>query len=203
MQTFNLPRTGESRFRGVTGRGRQGAAAAALALVLLGCGGGAGAPATVTSTQGGATPAGVPTSAATNAATSAASAATADVDACKLLTPAEVSAAYGYAVQAGVPSADDLYAYCNYPSADGREKAMVFVTRSSAAAGYFQTVKVNEGHAVSGVGDEAFWSTGSFLPGLYFLKGGTMAYISSVSSSSEGPSEASLTPLGKLLASRM
>ncbi|MDQ6794951.1 MAG: hypothetical protein M3067_09080, partial [Chloroflexota bacterium] len=153
----------------------------------------------VTPTQGRATPAGVPTTAATSAAT----AATADVDACKLLTPAEVSAAYGYAVQAGLPSADDLYAYCNYPSADGREKAMIFVTRSSAAAAYFQTVKVNEGHAVSGVGDEAYWGTGNFLPGLYFLKGGTMAYVSSVSSKSEGPSEASLTQLGKLLASRM
>ena len=199
MRTFNLPRRGESRFRGVTSRGRRGAAAAALTLVLLGCGGGTGAPATVTPTQGGATPAGVPTSAATSAAT----AATADVDSCKLLTPAEVSAAYGYAVGAGVPSADELYAYCNYPSADGREKAMIFVTRSSAAAGYFQTVKVNDGHAVSGVGDEAFWSTSSFLPGLYFMKGGTMAYISSSRSGSGPLSEDALIPLGKLLASRM
>jgi hypothetical protein len=117
--------------------------------------------------------------------------------------PGTVTPTQPGATPAGVATADDLYAYCTYPAADGRDKAMIFVTRSSTAAAYFQTVKVNTGHAVSGVGDEAYWGTGSFLPGLYFLKGGVMAYVSSDSSSSQGPSEASLTELGKLLASRM
>lgn len=200
MRTLDLPRIGESSVRGITGPGLRGATAVLLMLFVVGCGGGSGAPATVTPTQAGATPAGVPTLAATSAAPSAA---LAEVDACKLLTPAEVSAAYGYTVQAGVPTADDLYAYCTYTAADGREKAMVFVSRSSAAANDFQTVKSNEGHAVSGVGDEAYWGTTSFLPGLYFLKGGVEAYISSSSSSSGPVSEDSIIPLGKLLASRM
>jgi hypothetical protein len=199
MRPLNQPPTPESPFRWIKRSIHRSAAAVVVALIVVGCGGGSGAPATVTPTQPGATPAGVPTA----ASTSAPSAATAAVDACKLLTPAEVSAAYGYTVQAGVATADDLYAYCTYPAADGRDKAMIFVTRSSTAAAYFQTVKVNTGHAVSGVGDEAYWGTGSFLPGLYFLKGGVMAYVSSDSSSSQGPSEASLTELGKLLASRM
>lgn len=57
----------------------------------------------------------------------------------------------------------------------------------------------NAGEAVSGVGDEAFWSTDSFQPGLYFLKGGLVAYIPG---SQTGP-EDSIIQLGKLLASRM
>ncbi len=198
MQLLSLPRMGESPFRGITRPALRGAAAVALMLIVVGCGGGSGAPAAAT-TQPGATSAGAPTP----AATAAPSAALAAVDACKLLSASEVSAAYGFTVQAGVPTADDLYAYCTYPSDSGRDKGMVFITRSSAAAQYFQTVKINKGHPVTGVGDEAYWGTDSFLPGLYFLKGGVMAYISSSTSNSGPVSEDALIPLGKLLASRM
>jgi hypothetical protein len=192
MRTLDLPRIAESPFRGITTRRLRGAPAVVLMLILVGCSSGSGTPAAPT-TQPGATPAGVPTLAPTSAAT----AATADVDACKFLTPAEVSAAYGQTVKAGEPSADDLYAYCTYKS--NNDKVTLFVTRSSDAAAYFQTVKINKGQAVSGVGDEAYWGTDSFLPGLYFLKGGTMAYLSGPQTGPEDP----IVQLGKLLASRM
>ena len=58
---------------------------------------------------------------------------------------------------------------------------------------------INDGEAVSGVGDAAYWSTDSFAPGLYFLKNGRLGFISG---SQTGP-EAPIVALGVLLANRM
>jgi len=163
-------------------------------LILIGCSGGSGAPAAATPTPAAATPAGVPTSAPTSVAT----AGSASVDACEFLTPDEVGTAYGVSRPFPKPSSDDLYAYCTYTT-PGAPDVRIFVTKSGDSASYFNTAKANAGQAVTGVGDEAYWSTDSFLPGLYFLKGGKMAYLSGPSS---GPQD-SIVQLGKLLASRM
>jgi hypothetical protein len=109
-----------------------------------------------------------------------------------------VGTAYGVSHPFPKPSSDDLYAYCTY-TAPGSPEVRIFITKSGDSASYFNTAKANAGQAVSGVGDEAYWSTDSFLPGLYFLKGGKMAYLSGPSS---GPQD-SIVQLGKLLASRM
>jgi hypothetical protein len=166
-------------------------------LILVACGGGAPAstgPAAATPTQAQATSTGVPTVAPTNAPPSGSS----NVEACSLLTPAEVAAAYGGALDLATPTSDELYSYCSY-SGDGGE-VRIFVTKSAeTASAVFGTMKINDGEAVSGVGDEAFWSTDSFQPGLYFLKGGLLVFIEG---SQSGP-EDSIVELGKLLASRM
>lgn len=198
MRSLDLPRMAEP----LLGKTRRSLARETLAVVLLlilvGCGGGSPAsqaPGAATPTQPQATAAGVPTAAPTNAAT----AGTGSVDACALLTPEEVSAAHGSPLDVAVPSADDLYAYCTY-QAGGGDKVNVFISKSvEAASSAFATVKVNKGEAVSGVGDEAFWSTDSFAPGLYFMKGSVLAYISGSSYGPEDP----IIQLGKLLASRM
>ena len=121
---------------------------------------------------------------------------TTTVEACSLLTVAEVAAASGLALTTAKPDSDDLYSYCKYT---GEGTVNTFVTKSAAAASYFGTVKINKGVAVPGVGDEAFWSEDSFQPGLYFLKGGVLAYISGSVFGPEDP----IVALGKLMASRM
>jgi hypothetical protein len=62
----------------------------------------------------------------------------------------------------------------------------------------FNTMKINDGEPVTGVGDEAWWSTDQFQPGLYFMKSGTLAFISG---SQYGP-QAPIIELGKLFATR-
>lgn len=197
MRSLDLPSMAQPLFRETRRSVGRETLAVVLLLILVGCGGGSPAsqaPGGATPTQPQATAAGVPTVAPTNAAT----AGSGNVDACKLLTVAEVAAAYGQTLDQAVPSADDLYAYCIYQGSGG--KVSVFVSKSvEAASSAFATVKVNKGEAVSGVGDEAFWSTDSFAPGLYFLKGGVLAYISGSSYGPEDP----IIQLGKLFASRM
>lgn len=195
MRSLDLPRTAESLFRRTRRSLHRGTPAVVLMLILVGCGGGTAAPAAATPTQPQATAAGVPTVGPTSAAT----AGSASVEACDFLTPDEVSTIVGMSRPLPVPSSDANYAYCKY-STPGAPELMIFVTKSAEnAANQFNTAKLNGGEAVSGVGDQAFWSTDSFLPGLYFMKGGTMAYISG---SSSGP-QAPIIQLGKLLASRM
>jgi hypothetical protein len=197
MRTFDVPRMAESASRETRRSLPRETLAVVLLLILVGCGGtspASQAPAAAPPIQPQATAAGAPTVAPTNVAT----AGSGNVDACKLLTVAEVAAAYGQTVDQAVPSADDLYAYCTYQGAGG--KVNVYVSKSvQAASSAFGTVKVNAGQAVSGVGDEAFWSTDSTMAGLYFLKGGVLAHISGSSSGPEDP----IIQLGKLLASRM
>jgi hypothetical protein len=177
--------------------------AVALLLILAACGGGAPAatsPAVATPTQAQPTGAGVPTdapsAAMTDAPTNAPTSGSTGAAACSLLTAEEVSAAYGETLEA-VPSEDELYSYCTY--GDDRE-VRTFVTKNAATATtMFDTMKVNDGEAVPGVGDEAWWSTDSFQPGLYVMKGGLLAHISG---SQTGP-EDSIIQLGTLMVSRM
>ena len=181
--------------------------AVVILLVLVACGGGAATtqgPAGTTPTQPQATAAGAPTNAPTNAvvptnaATNAPTAGSSSAEACSLLTVEEVAAAFGETLDTAEPSADDLYSNCKY-SGDGGE-VTTFVGKSpEASLSYFNTMKINDGEAVSGVGDEAYWSTDSFMPGLYFMKGGHLFYISG---SVFGP-EAPIVALGVLLASRI
>jgi uncharacterized protein DUF3558 len=194
MQPLNVPRPGESGFRGITRPVLRGVAAVALVLLLVGCSGGTAAPPAATPTPAATTAAGAPTTAPSSAATAGST----TVDACDFFTPDEVGVAYGVSRPFPKPSSDDLYAYCTY-TAPGAPDIRIFVTKSGNAASYFNTAKANSGQAVSGVGDEAYWSTDSFLPGLYFLKGGVMAYLSGPAT---GPQD-SIVQLGKLLASRM
>jgi hypothetical protein len=113
------------------------------------------------------------------------------------LTAAEVSAAYGGTLDTAEPSEDPLYSYCTY---SGEGEVRTYVTKDAATAtSMFGTMKINAGEAVSGVGDEAYWSTDSFAPGLYFMKGGLLAYISGAQTGPEEP----ILELGRLLASRM
>lgn len=203
MRSLDLPRMAEPLLRKTRRSLARETLAVVLLLVLVGCGGGSPAsqaPGAATPTQPQATAAGVPTAGVPTAApTNAATAGTGSVDACALLTPEEVSAAHGSVLDVAVPSADDLYAYCTY-QAGGGDKVDVFISKSvEAASSAFATVKVNKGEAVSGVGDEAFWSTDSFAPGLYFMKGSVLAYISGSSYGPEDP----IIQLGKLLASRI
>lgn len=198
MRSRDLPRIAESLFRGIRRSLHRGTPAVVFMLILVGCGGGTAAPAAATPTQPQATAAGAPTIAPSNPAT----AGSATVDACDFLTTDEVATIVGISRPIPAPSSDANYAYCTY-STPGAPELKIFVTKSAEnAANQFNTAKLNGGEAVSGVGDEAFWSTGSFLPGLYFVKGGVMAYISGMSGSSSGP-EAPIIQLGKLLASRM
>jgi hypothetical protein len=184
--------------------GRWASAAVVLLLVLGGCSsssasqapGGANPTPPPTTGAGAPSDAGVPSA---GAPTDAGTAGSGSGNTCSLLTIAEVSAATGLHFDVANPSTDDNYYNCDYLSNDGSARATVFVARSAATSGYWATVKVNKGQPVSGVGDEAFWSTDSFLPGLYFLKGGVLAYISG---SADGPQD-SIIALGKLLAGRM
>ena len=170
----------------------------ALPLILAACGGG-GVAATPTPGHSAAptvaaTATVVPTAAGTPGATSPSS----SVNACALLTVAEVAAAVPDAeITTATPTGDINYAYCKY---SGYSNVMTFVTvDATAAASYWGTIKVNAGQPVAGVGDEGWWSTDSFQPGLYFMKGGVLAFISG---SQFGP-EQNIIDLGKLLASRM
>lgn len=179
----------------------QGALFGILLLSLVACGGGAGA---TQAPQGGgsakpqttAGPAATPNAAATTPPTPTTGGGQ-TVDACKLATAAEVSAAYGFTVASTTPSSDDNYANCEYTSADG-QKARTFITISAAGAQYMRTVKINEGEPVSGVGDDAWWSTG-FAPGIYFMKGGVLLYASGPS---DGP-DPLVVSLAKMMAGRM
>jgi hypothetical protein len=178
---------------------KRGTSAVVLMLTLVACGGAAQAPASATPSQPPASAAGVPTVAPSAAASAAATGRAVLADACGYLIPDEVAAAVGMGNPLPVPSADDLYTYCTY-SAPGAPELKIFVTKSAETASTaFNTAKANDGEAVSGVGDEAYWSTDSFLPGLYFLKDGVLAYISGPAS---GPDDR-IIELGKLLAERI
>ena len=166
---------------------------AVLLLILAACGG-AAAP---TATPGGpTTPPGQPTPAPTSAPVVTPPAGVA-IDACTLLTVEEVSAAWGDTLEGAVSTSVAPYSYCAYGA--GGEVDTWVLTDATAAASVFGTMKINDGEAVSGVGDEAYWSTDSFQPGLYFLKGGIGGFISGPQS---GPDDA-IVQLGVLMASRI
>jgi hypothetical protein len=169
---------------------RIGAMVAPLFLIILAaCGGGGGA----TPTPGQSVS---PTASTT--ATPAPTGATSTVDACTLLTVAEVAAAVPDAEIATATSSSDIYyAYCTY---SGYSEVKMWVTIDATVAdSIFSTIKINAGVAVTGVGDDAFWSTDSFQPGLYFMKGSVVGYISGAQT---GP-EQNIIDLGVLLASRI
>ncbi len=176
---------------------RRTATLVALPLLLLAaCGGGAPAP---TGPASGA-PTVAPTVAPTAGVTSAPTGVTSNVEACSLLTTAEVAAASGMELNAATPDSDSLYTYCKYSGGSSSDEVRTFVSKDAAtAASVFATMKINAGQAVTGVGDEAYWSTDSFQPGLYFLKGGQLGFISG---SSFGPDDL-IVQLGILMASRM
>jgi hypothetical protein len=169
-----------------------------LLLILAACGGGAGP----TATPGGPTvPPGQPTPVLTLPPVVLPTGQPGLVDACTLLTLDEVSTAYeatgGDPLEGAVPSSIESYAYCDY-GADREVRTWVNADPTTST-NIFNTMKINDGEAVSGVGDEAYWSTDSFQPGLYFMKGGRLAYISG---SQYGP-EPEFIALGQLMASRM
>ena len=171
---------------------------APVLLILVACSSGAPAtttkPAGPTPTQGQATATGAATAATTPAPTTGGTA----VDVCSLLTVTEVAAAAEMTLDTATPSSDELYSYCEYTG--GNDRVRTFVTKSaSTASTIFGTMKINEGEPVTGVGDEAFWSTDSFQPGLYFMKGGQLAYISGPQSGVDS----AIVVLGTLMASRM
>jgi hypothetical protein len=171
-------------------------------LILVACGGGAPAttgPAAATPTQAHATAASSTSSGPTAAATIASTPATGNVDACSLLTVAEVAAASGETLDTATPSTVETYSYCKYTGKGSEDVRTWVLTDPTAVTSVFGTMKINAGSAVAGVGDEAWWSTDSFQPGLYIMKGGRLAYISG---SVFGPDD-SIIQLGKLLVSRM
>ena len=200
---MSTPRMTRPAFRGTTSSLQRGTSAVVLMLILAACGGVTQAPAGATPnpTQATATgPASLAPSAASSAAPSAAATGGAVLaDACGYLIPDEVAAAVGISNPLPAPSADEFYTYCTY-SAPGAPELKIFVTKAAEAASVaFNTAKVNDGEAVTGVGDEAYWSTDSFRPGLYFLQNGVLAYISG---SASGPDDR-IVELGKLLAERI
>lgn len=165
---------------------------AAAVLILAGCSAGTPAPTTG--------PTGAPTVAPTAGVTNAPTTVTSNLEACSLLTPAEVSAASpDYPLDTATPDSDSLYSYCKYTGSSGGQVRTWVLTDAASVASVFGTMKVNAGEAVSGVGDEAWWSNDSFQPGLYFLKGGVLGFISGAQT---GP-EDSIVALGVLMASRM
>jgi hypothetical protein len=177
-----------------------------LAFALVACGG-AAAP----TAPRGSTVSPAPTRAASAAGSATATAAaptvapatapnpvTGTLEACALLTPAEVTAAYGDTLDTATKSSDTIYSYCQYTGDGGQLKT--WVTQDPAAIpSVFGTMKINKGEAVSGVGDEAFWSEDSYAPGLYFLKGSALAYIEG----SVFAPDSKIVDLGKLMATRM
>ena len=173
---------------------QRSAALVVVLLIFISCAGGAGP----TATPGGPTdPPGQPTPGPTSTPAGQPTGAPVAVDACTLLTVAEVSTAYGETLEGAVSSSAESYAYCAYGADD---EVRTFVnTDPAAASSVFGTMKINDGEAVSGVGDEAYWSTDSFQPGLYFMKGGVLAFISGPQT---GPEPEYIT-LGQLMASRM
>ncbi len=104
---------------------------------------------------------------------------------CSLLTIDEVSTAYGETLVGALAESDIYYVYCTY--GDDRQVRTFLTTEASVAQSVFATMKINDGEAVSGVGDEAWWSTDSFQPGLYFMKGGALAFISGSQYGPEAP----------------
>jgi hypothetical protein len=112
---------------------------------------------------------------------------------------AEVAAASGFELTTATPSSADDYVYCKYSGTGSDDVTTWVLNNPTSAASVFGTMKLNAGQAVAGVGDEAWWSTDSFQPGLYFLKGGLGAFVSG---SQDGPDD-KIIGLGKLLASRM
>jgi hypothetical protein len=170
------------------------AIAIALPLILLACGGGAapthtaaGVPTQPPTATG--APTGTPATGPTNAPVG--------VDVCSLLSVGEASTAFGETLTGAVASTVETYSYCDY-GAD-REIRTWINSDATTSSMYFATMKINDGEAVTGVGDEAWWSTDGFQPGLYFMKGGRLAYISGPQT---GPEPAYIT-MGQLLASRM
>jgi hypothetical protein len=120
------------------------------------------------------------------------------IEACTLLTPAEVAAASGQTLDTATKDSDPIYSYCMYTGSGG--KMRTFVTQDAAAIPtVYGTMKINKGEAVSGVGEDAFWSEDGFQPGIYFMKNGALAYISGAQT---GP-EPKIVELAKLMASRM
>lgn len=194
MRSLDLPRTAESPFRRTRRSLHRGTPAVVLMLILVGCGGGGtSAPAAATPTQPQATAAGAPTSAATQASGPVV------LQACDYMTPDEVATTAGMSQPNRRPSEDELYSYCSYVG-PGAPELKIFVSKTTeTATTAFNTAKANKGEAVSGVGDEAYWSTDSFLPGLYLMKSGLLGYISG---SSSGP-EDRIVKLGKLFAERI
>jgi hypothetical protein len=188
-------------FRGAGRLAARGALAVVLMLVVVGCGGGspasqAPAAATATPPQPQATAAEAPTV----APISSAPAGSGDVGTCALLTLAEVSAAFGSTLDIAEPTSADPWAICVYFQSNGEDDVSVMVSTSAdAAASYFATMKGLANEAVTGVGDQAFWSTDPYAPGLYFMKGSVMA---SISGSPDGPQDP-IIQLGRLLVSRM
>jgi len=189
----------ERAFHGISSSLKRGMSAVVLMLILVACGGATQAPVAATPNPTQATATGAATLAPSAAPSAAATGGAVLADACGYLIPDEVAAAVGISNPLPAPSADDLYTYCTY-AAPGAPELKIFVSKSpeTAAAG-FSTAKANDGEAVSGVGDEAYWSTDSFLPGLYFLKDGVLGYISG---SASGPDDR-IIELGKLLAERI
>jgi hypothetical protein len=172
------------------------------ALLLVACAGAAPAPtgtAAATPTQPQATSTGVPTVAPTVAATVGATTGSSGADMCSLLTVAEVAAASGETLDTATPNSDSLYSYCTY-SGNGSENVRTWLlTDPAAVTSVFGTMKINAGSPVAGVGDEAWWSTDDFQPGLYILTGGKLAYISG---SVDGPQDP-IIALGKVLVTRL
>ena len=170
---------------------------AALVVVLLTFVACAGNPAP-TATSGGptATP-GQSAAVATSTPAPAPSGAPVALDACTLLTVEEVSAAWGDTLEGALSTTAAPYSYCAYgPNAEVRTWVL---TDATAATSVFGTMKINDGEPITGVGDEDYWSTDSFQPGLYFMKRGIGGFISG---SQSGPEDA-IVQLGALMASRI
>jgi hypothetical protein len=196
MQTRD-PRMTEPNLHGIRRSLTRGTPAVVLMLILVGCGGGTQAPAGASPSQPQASAAGVPTSAPSVAATTGPGPVV--LAACDYFNSDDVATTVGMSHPIPMPSEDELYSYCTY-SAPGAPELKIFVTKTTeTATTAFNTAKANKGEAVSGVGDEAYWSTDSFLPGLYLMKSGLLGYISG---SSSGP-EDRIIELGKLFAERI
>lgn len=123
-------------------------------------------------------------------------------DACALATAGDVGTAYGFtAGTATTPPADDNYAYCEYPSADGQVIVQTYVSFTAAAMTIYDGYKGQADETVDGVGDEAFWSEDV----LYIKKGDAFAGIRLAPASDESPidSREAAVALGKIIAGNM
>lgn len=202
-QALKLPGRSDLRFSFETKRGA--GFGAVLLLTLVACGGGAAAPttapraSTVAPTQPPAASAAASVNATIVVPTTLANPGSATIEACALLTPAEVGAASELTLDTATKGFDQIYSYCTY-SGENDDEVKTYVTQNAAAiTTAFGTVKINKGEAVTGVGDDAFWSNDGFAPGLYFTKGGALAYIEGSTTGPDSP----IVELGKLMATRM
>jgi hypothetical protein len=115
---------------------------------------------------------------------------------CALVTSAEATTAMGVASLPGKAHAGRLGSSCRYYSADHTKNVFVQIVSAGDMMGAVQI----GGKPVSGIGDKAFWASGS----MFVKKGGSFVQVGLyLNAKSMEKMDPAIVPLAKTVASRM